>query len=171
MTATKRRKSGAAKRGAKGHRTYFQGDRPLRFSIRQDAVTVVRDGHRPFVVAKPDRVWIGDNGDKLKGYAAKGKFARGALLAKKGNTYTYVGGNDVLTFTTTDEIESFHSPMGNGIVPYPYAVGQRNTYLLSDQSKKGIAYFKNTEDTNKKTDPNVKLAPHRIRFTSHLAEP
>jgi hypothetical protein len=46
--------------------------------------------------------------------------------------YLYVG-HTVYEFDThEDEIVSYHSPIGNGDVPYPYAVGKSRSYLMLD---------------------------------------
>jgi hypothetical protein len=46
--------------------------------------------------------------------------------------YLYVG-HDVYEFNACeDEIVSYHSPIGNNAVPYPYAVGKRRTYLMAE---------------------------------------
>jgi hypothetical protein len=46
--------------------------------------------------------------------------------------YVYIG-SEIFNFTTEDEILEYHSPIGNSDVPYPYAVGAKNTYLMLDQ--------------------------------------
>ncbi len=45
--------------------------------------------------------------------------------------YMYIG-HSVYTFTTInkEKIQDFYSPIGNSDVPYPYAVGENNTYLM-----------------------------------------
>ena len=43
--------------------------------------------------------------------------------------YMYVGWM-IYEFSTKDEIKSFHSPVGNNSVPYPYSVGKENTILF-----------------------------------------
>lgn len=51
------------------------------------------------------------------------------------NTYVYVG-ERVCSFDTAadDRIVSYVSPVGNSGVPYPYAVGESNTYLLIEDA-------------------------------------
>jgi hypothetical protein len=57
--------------------------------------------------------------------------------------YLYVG-RDVYEFTADgDEIISYHSPIGNSSVPYPYAIGKRRTYLMLENmmaENQDIAY-------------------------------
>lgn len=45
------------------------------------------------------------------------------------NNYLYIG-SEIYTFKTKDEIIDYKSPIGNNDVPYPYAIGTKNTYLM-----------------------------------------
>lgn len=54
------------------------------------------------------------------------------LIQIKPKTYMFIG-ETIYTFTPFDPIEYFDSPVGNSDVPYPYAVGTENTYLLTEQ--------------------------------------
>jgi hypothetical protein len=46
--------------------------------------------------------------------------------------YVFIG-DEVYSFQTTDVIQNYYSPVGNSDVPYPYAIGENNTYLMIDQ--------------------------------------
>ena len=46
--------------------------------------------------------------------------------------YTFIG-DCIFEFRTLDPIKILYSPVGNSAVPYPYAVGETNTYLLTPQ--------------------------------------
>ena len=46
--------------------------------------------------------------------------------------YLFIGLR-IYIFKTTDEIVHFYSPIGNNDVPYPWAVGTQNTYLLIEE--------------------------------------
>lgn len=70
------------------------------------------------------RAWIGLDPAERK--------PRGGLLAKLLRTRPpwWHGGNSV----PQDEVADFVSVMGNNAVPYPYAVGARRTYLLTENT-------------------------------------
>lgn len=45
------------------------------------------------------------------------------------NTYVFIG-SIIYEFTCDEEIKQYKSPVGNSDVPYPYAIGTENVYLL-----------------------------------------
>lgn len=49
------------------------------------------------------------------------------------SVYVYIG-RLIYSFVPPDIIMSYVSPMGNSAVPYPYAVGQINTYLMNEDT-------------------------------------
>lgn len=51
------------------------------------------------------------------------------LLKMSSNSYIFIG-QYIYSFKTDDEIKKFYSPVGNSDIPYPFAVGTKNTYLL-----------------------------------------
>lgn len=55
------------------------------------------------------------------------------LVETKRKEYTYIGPN-IYTFKTTDDITGYESPVGNSDVPYPYAIGMENTYLMIEHT-------------------------------------
>ena len=61
------------------------------------------------------------------------KFDGNSILVKfkqtNQNSYLYIGSR-IFSFTPTDEILEYHSPIRGSDVPYPYAVGHTNNYLL-----------------------------------------
>ena len=78
-----------------------------------------------------EKVFIGvDNAQELYGKNYKYKLNGNSLLIKLSkNKYAFVGRN-IYEFTIDDEITSYYSPTGNSYVPYPYAIGTENTYLM-----------------------------------------
>ena len=56
------------------------------------------------------------------------------LFVVRPRQYIYAG-DQVISFTTEDEIREFHSCLGNSGVPYGFAVGDRYTYFLSMYDK------------------------------------
>jgi hypothetical protein len=51
------------------------------------------------------------------------------LLKMNDTTYIYIGCK-IMSFTTDYQIISYHSPIGNNDVPYPYAIDSQNNYYL-----------------------------------------
>lgn len=51
------------------------------------------------------------------------------LVETKKLTYTYIG-ESIFEFKTHDPIIDYISPVGNNDVPYPYAIGEDNIYLM-----------------------------------------
>jgi hypothetical protein len=51
------------------------------------------------------------------------------LVKIKPNYYMYIG-SEIYTFRPKDKIIRYVSPVGNSDVPYPYAIGTDNTYLM-----------------------------------------
>jgi len=41
-------------------------------------------------------------------------------------------GSTIYEFTMNDNITSYHSPVGNNCVPYPFAIGEKNVYFMLD---------------------------------------
>jgi hypothetical protein len=77
-------------------------------------------------VGKNDRVDVSEK------YRAAGTGNSMLFLLTNGK-YLYVG-HEVYEFSTwEDEIVSYHSPIGNSDVPYPYAIGKRRAYLMLDK--------------------------------------
>jgi hypothetical protein len=55
------------------------------------------------------------------------------LLKVRGSTHIYIG-SEIFSFNAVnDDIVEYWSPMGNSAVPYPYAVGKENTYLMLER--------------------------------------
>jgi hypothetical protein len=52
------------------------------------------------------------------------------LIHVKENKYIFVGMYIYEFSTPDDEIISYFSPVGNNDVPYPFAIGRQNTYLM-----------------------------------------
>ena len=63
------------------------------------------------------------------------------LLQIAPRIYYYIGGRDSFLFKTDDKIVEYFSPIGNSDVPYPYAVGTRNVYLMIEDGYIGIDKF------------------------------
>lgn len=83
------------------------------------------------------KIFVGDNDLNYEKYVKKGKGSKGnsiLLKHKEKNKYTYIG-SDIREFKTIngDLIKKYYSPIGNNDVPYPYAIGEKYTYLMIEQ--------------------------------------
>jgi hypothetical protein len=90
------------------------------------------NGGHPFIVYVNKEIEITrENGKKLCRIPYKKLFASNgtSLLVKKRDEYIYIGAN-IKSFKAHDEIKTFYSPVGNAEVVYPYAVGDKYTYLM-----------------------------------------
>ena len=99
--------------------------------------------YRPWKTLPYERVWIGldPNEKTTTGFFSKllrpGKVwwhgGNSILLQVAPRKYISIG-RDIFKFSTPDDILEYFSPMGNSAVPYPYAVGTQNTYLLTEKT-------------------------------------
>ena len=86
------------------------------------------------------KYWIGKDSKDNDGAAfGHGNSMLFQLTKKK---YMFVG-RYVFTFES-EQIISYHSPIGGSDVPYPYAIGENNTYLMIEQ-----VYVPNHSQKNK----------------------
>lgn len=78
-------------------------------------------------------IFIGDNDMKFDDYEMeKGEGRGNSILLQTGkNKYIYIG-DGIRSFTTKngDVIKKYYSPVGNNVVPYPYAVGDKYVYFM-----------------------------------------
>lgn len=55
------------------------------------------------------------------------------LIKLTNNSYMFIG-EKIYTFKLKDDsIIDYKSPIGNSAVPYPYAIGKKNVYLMTEQ--------------------------------------
>ena len=57
------------------------------------------------------------------------------LLECEDNEYTYICGLETTKFKTNDKIIDYISLMGNNMIPYAYAIGEKYTYFLYHRYK------------------------------------
>jgi hypothetical protein len=63
------------------------------------------------------------------------------LVKMNDTTYVYIGCK-IMSFNTQNQIISYHSPVGNNDVPYPYAIDSANNYYLMIEN----AILKSTQE-------------------------
>ena len=81
------------------------------------------------------------------------------LICVSGNKYIYIG-DKIYSFETDDgkdnEIIKYISPVGNNDVPYPYAISEKNTYLMIEDVILDNQYLNDariSSDNEYKNDP------------------
>lgn len=81
-------------------------------------------------------------------YPQTTRFSKGnSVLVRMGNkSFVYIQ-DEICRLTLKDRFKSFHSPLGNNDVPYPWIVGEKYTYLLAEK-----IYLENTL-LDKQADP------------------
>ena len=53
------------------------------------------------------------------------------LLECENNKYIYISGPEIFEFRTDAKIQDYISLMGNNLIPYTFAVGEKYTYFIS----------------------------------------
>lgn len=79
-------------------------------------------------------IFIGDNELSHTNYAPYGVYPGNSILVHViGHRYLFIG-HEVFSFTIPDDIiQEYYSPVGDNMVPYPYAIGQTRTYFMLDR--------------------------------------
>ena len=116
-------------------RTFYihdNGGRPFKVRVNKSHLSVYadvkeEDGPPAYdrLVYQTDftKLYIGEDPDEPD-------FRGNSLLALiADNRYVWIG-MKIYEFSPVDTITDFYSPVGNSDVPYPYAVGDKYTYLL-----------------------------------------
>jgi hypothetical protein len=110
------------------YQTHDNGARPFLVQDHGGSVTVTKQvwnaekrQHEPekeLLNVPYEKIFVGSQGSSI-------------LLKQTKNQYTYIG-DTVKTFESYDDdkILDYFSPIGNSDVPYPYAVGEKYTYLM-----------------------------------------
>jgi hypothetical protein len=129
----------------KSYETHDNGARPFLVQDHGGSVTVTKQvwnadkrQHEPekeLLKTPYEKIFVGSQGSSI-------------LLKQSKNKYMYIG-DAVKTFEPIkdDVLLDYQSPIGNSDVPYPYAVGEKYTYLMIEN-----VYIDNAA-LNKKEDP------------------
>ena len=76
---------------------------------------------QPFLSYQPKHVFIGKSQDIVN-------FDGNTLLLEgENNEYVYISGLEIIKFETEDKNIDYISLMGNNIIPYPIAIGEKFT--------------------------------------------
>ena len=128
-----------------GYDIHDNGGRPFHVKVHPTSVEIFRQDYdentNQFVVGKSimdvpyKKLFIGDNDKNFPLYEKKGvDKGNSILLLRADSTYQFIG-ESIKTFKTIDgdKILNYYSPVGNNDVPYPYAVGEKYTYLMIER--------------------------------------
>ena len=84
---------------------------------------------QPFLSYQPKHVFIGKSKDRVN-------FDRNTVLLEcEDNEYVYISGLEIVKFQIEDKIIDYISLMGNNMIPYATAVGEKYTYFLYNRYK------------------------------------
>lgn len=109
--------------------TQYNGGRPYEVTVSGKSIVVKKHNvddntYNEVVFSKRNCRQI------FVGCTSPTEFAGNSFLVEtKRKTYVHIG-RCIYRFITADEITNYESPMGNSNVPYPYAYGTENTYLM-----------------------------------------
>jgi hypothetical protein len=119
------------------------------FEIKNGQYTTIKNPPKQIFKVDAKEVFIGKKSptggyDGLKPSQAEGN---SILLGLGGNKYRFIGW-DIYDFTTLegDKIIKYYSDIGNNDVPYPFAVGEKYIYFLTEKVAVPIELFNFKED-------------------------
>lgn len=113
--------------------THSNGSRPYKIIIYNNNLVRVFKSDNCILNIFPQQIFVGKSDkNKMTEYSdAYGVSFDGNTILLKMNdtTYIYIGGK-MFSFTAINPIVSYHSPVGNNDVPYPYAIDSEKKYYL-----------------------------------------
>ena len=143
-----------------GYLTHFNGDRPFHVLKEGNCIVVhsrkahdynnkyppnVQGVYNTLVLTIPSfvKMFIGENTGKWADKHESAFPGNSILVHVSKDTYIYIG-ETIYKFSTSDKIKEYISVIGNSDVPYPFAIGQTNTYIMNDK-----VYIPNTKRNDK----------------------
>lgn len=113
---------------------YRKSPRKLRSKMSEHAYT-----KKVWQTKKAEEVFIGGT--------PKQKFSLGnsVLVQLAGQRFVFIG-DRIFSFKADEKIESYFSPIGNSDVPYPWAVGKDNVYLIGEELRVANSQLGKTKD-------------------------
>lgn len=130
--------------------THDNGSKPFAVAIYPSRVDV-------FDNAKNDLYLIGKIRIKSKSLVMLGNdintptndtnLGNSLIIQISKNNYIFIG-HDIRKFSTNEKILKYFSPIGNNDVPYPYAVTEHFTYLLTENVYIDNKYLQSFTATN-----------------------
>lgn len=145
------------KKSGKTYKILDNGGYPFIVEVAPSSVTIFRQNYtddEKYVIDKTvgtfpyKNIFIGDNHLKDKSSVPKGQYPGNSILLQVGDgKYIYIG-SEIYSFETLgkEPIKAYFSAVGNSAVPYPYAVGETNTYFMLDKEAVPNALLNLKED-------------------------
>ena len=95
---------------------------------------------QPFLSFQPKNIFIGKSKicpmTEFSGANNSHDYDGNTLLLEfEDNEYVYISGLEIFKFKTDDKIIDYISLIGNNMIPYTFAVGEKYTYFLYDRYK------------------------------------
>jgi len=113
--------------------THSNGSRPYKVEIINNSLVRVYKSDICILNLNPQQIFIGKSEKNIMTEYSGGygnEFVGNTILVKMNDTtYIYIGCK-IMSFTVNNPIVSYHSPVGNNDVPYPYAIDSENNYYL-----------------------------------------
>lgn len=113
--------------------THSNGSRPYKIIIFNNNLIRVFKSDICILNLNSQQIFIGKSEkNKMTEYSGGqgNEFDGNTILVKMNDTtYIYIGCK-IMSFNTQNQIISYHSPVGNNDVPYPYAIDSANNYYL-----------------------------------------
>lgn len=121
------------------YETHDNGGRPFRLINKNDTIIIFEqiydDGQIAGIILlilnKYNKIFIGED-PSLDPYFKGNSNLIYVSKRKTGYKYIFVG-DEIYSFITEDRIIEYHSLVGNSNVPYPYAIGEKYTYLMIEE--------------------------------------
>jgi hypothetical protein len=116
------------------YETHCNGGRPFSVTIDKSKGVSIHVGEstkkklfRTISKSEISKIFVGVDQNLQKSMETRGN---SILIEMKTGEYLFIG-CEIFTFETKNPIVSYHSPIGNNDIPYPYAVdSKKNSYLL-----------------------------------------
>lgn len=172
-------------KGGKKYYIHDNGGRPFLVQICKDKINIYQSSGKDYdqymnddekyvniydklilTISPYEKVFIGKDTNEMLNISRKLQNGNTILIKQPDkqdkHTYIFVGNDGIYSFEPHEEIKKYVSPIGNNDVPYPYAVDNKNYYLMldgvyipKDEVEKGITpyeyyYFKIPKHQKKK---------------------
>ena len=109
---------------------------------------------------KYQKIFIGKSNltelSRLGGGYGKKFYGNSILLKINSKKHVFIGQN-IYEFNTTEIINEYYSTVGNNDVPYPVAIGEKNTYFMLDKRYLSNRYFIEKQSFSKNIKQNAYL--------------
>ncbi len=129
-----------------GHLIHDNGGRPFLVNVKSGEISVLAVKYNKDLydntaiyhkqvlhIPRYMKLFVGKNAGPFANKNEHGEYPGSSLLVHvSADKYIYIG-SEIFEFTAPSGIKEFVSVMGHSDVPYPFAVGHENTYLLLEK--------------------------------------